>query len=163
MAVSCVLTFGQWGYPIQGLRCHGGAGKNKRSCMLFTCEQVVRTGACPIQSCGGAALTAGHVLVRSGSIGFRYAVIGHSWTAGRNCTAQHRFLGTWTELWSRGLRAALVPRQRQRRHVTRTSQSLLLGMPYKAHMQAQQHARRTKARKMQTLSWPAPALAGSPR
>ena len=40
MAVTSVLTSGQWGYPIQGLGSYDGAEEEKPSFMLFTSEQV---------------------------------------------------------------------------------------------------------------------------
>ena len=40
MAMTSVLTSGQWGYPIQGLGCYGGAEEKKPSFMRFTSEQV---------------------------------------------------------------------------------------------------------------------------
>ena len=38
MAVTGVLTSGQWGYPIQGLGSYGGAEEKKPSFMRFTSE-----------------------------------------------------------------------------------------------------------------------------
>ena len=39
MAVTGVLTSGQWGYPIQGLGCYGGAEEKKPGYMRFTSRQ----------------------------------------------------------------------------------------------------------------------------
>ena len=48
MAMSSVLTFGQWGYPIQGLGSYGGAEEEKPSSMRVTSDSVVpnRPGRC---------------------------------------------------------------------------------------------------------------------
>ena len=40
MAVTGVLTSGQWGYPIQGLGSYGGAEEKKSSFMRFTSQQL---------------------------------------------------------------------------------------------------------------------------
>ena len=40
MAMTSVLTSGQWGYAIQGLGSYGGAEEKKPSCMWFTSKQV---------------------------------------------------------------------------------------------------------------------------
>ena len=40
MVVTGVVTSGQWGYPIQGLRSYGGAEEKKPSFNWFTSEQV---------------------------------------------------------------------------------------------------------------------------
>ena len=40
MVVTGVVTSGQWGYPIQGLRNYGGAEEKKPSFNWFTSEQV---------------------------------------------------------------------------------------------------------------------------
>ena len=41
MAMSSVLDFGQWGYPIQDLGSYGRAEEKKSSSMLFTSEQCL--------------------------------------------------------------------------------------------------------------------------
>ena len=45
MAMTSVLTSGQWGYPIQGLGSYGGAEEKKPSFMRFTSEQPEGRGA----------------------------------------------------------------------------------------------------------------------
>ena len=47
MAVSSILTFGQWGYPIQGLGSYGEAEEKESSCMWFTSEQVIKAAGDP--------------------------------------------------------------------------------------------------------------------